>query len=247
MFEQGLRHVDAEEWSLAADRFSRVLELRYSAVAAYNLALARARLGEGVRALEGLRELLAHPGLDASVRDAALALQREEEATVGWLTVRVRGDCAGCRVLLDSTPVPTASLSAPLPVNPGQHAVALVRGSQQLDTSNLTIARGARLEASLDANQLQAGVAGASVATKGERMTQSSATAPPGALARTDEDPKAPRSGSLLASPWFWGGVGVLAAGAVTLGVVLSSGGSESAAPVPGDFTPGVLSGEVKR
>jgi hypothetical protein len=66
---------------------------------------------------------------------------------------------------------------------------------------------------------------------------------PAAALAPTPEQqPK----GSLLASPWFWGGVGVLAAGVITLGVVLANSGGQDAAPVPGNFSPGVLSGEVQ-
>ncbi|HKU40078.1 MAG TPA: hypothetical protein VJR89_18090, partial [Polyangiales bacterium] len=64
LFEEGLRRVDAEQWSLAADCFARLLALRYSAVAAYNLALAQVRLGQTVRGLTSLRELLAQPGLE---------------------------------------------------------------------------------------------------------------------------------------------------------------------------------------
>jgi hypothetical protein len=253
LFEEGLRHVDAAEWSLAADRFGRVLALRYSAVAAYNLALARARLGKSVLALEGLRELLAQPGLEPTVRDAALSLQKEQHATVGWLTVHVNGECAGCRVSLDLKPLPAAALGVAVPVDPGHHAVALIREGEQVATTDLTVARGSRIEANLAAPEQAATRATTfdePVASEPVPAADSSdvvaPAAPAAALSSSQPSPAGPRKGSLLASPWFWGGVGVLAAGAVTLGVVLAGSGSEAAAPVRGDFSPGVLSGEVR-
>jgi hypothetical protein len=242
LFEDGLRHVDREEWALAADRFGRVLELRYSAVAAYNLALARARLGSSVRALEGLRELLAQPNLESSVRDAALALQKEQNAYVGWVTVRVRGECSQCGVQLDDQPLPDATLGVAVPVDPGHHALALMRNDAPVARSSLSVARGARVEANLQAPaQSRAASANLSPAEVLE-ADGVNAEAPAGALAPS---PETQSNRSLFASPWFWGGVGVLAAGVITLGVVLAAGGTHEATAVPGNFSPGVISGQV--
>jgi hypothetical protein len=243
LFEEGLRHVDAEQWALAADRFARVLSLRYSPVAAYNLALARARLGSSVLALEGLRELLANPSLEPTVRDAALSLQKEQQARVGWMTVRVSGECAGCEVQLDGKSLPPAALNVAVPVDPGSHALALVHGSVSLSRSNLNVAPGARVVGKLNA-PAQSAVSQRTAQTAPDDRSSSAPAAPAAALA-TASDPQQPKS-SLIASPWFWGGVGILAAGAVTLGVVLSSGGSRAADPVPGNFSPNVIAGEVR-
>jgi hypothetical protein len=245
LFEDGLRHVDKEEWALAADRFGRVLALRYSAVAAYNLALARARLGSSVLALEGLRELLVQPVLDPSVRDAALALQKEQNAYVGWLTVRVRGECATCGVQLDGKRLPDAALGVAVPVDPGHHALALVRGDEELARSSLSVARGARVEGNLQAPVASAApTADLSPAEVRDTAAPSvEPAAPAGALAAA---PEKQSKSSLLASPWFWGGVGVLAAGVITLGVVLAGNGAQDASPVPGNFSPGVISGQVQ-
>ncbi|HKP56024.1 MAG TPA: hypothetical protein VJV78_04880 [Polyangiales bacterium] len=244
LFEEGLRHVDAERWTQAADCFARLLELRYSPVAAYNLALARARLGENVRALNSLRELLAQPGLEATVREAAQSLQHEAEANVGWVTVHVRGSCASCGVQLDGQPWPAATPGVPVPVDPGHHALGLVRDDDVISSTDLTVAPGARLEASL--------VAEGEREPATELLPQTTATQQVSASTSASANivfgqPSAPQeqSSSLFASPWFWGGVGVLAAGMVTLGVVLSSGGTQEASPVPGDFKPGVISGVV--
>jgi hypothetical protein len=245
LFEDGLRHVDKEEWALAADRFGRVLALRYSAVAAYNLALARARLGSSVLALEGLRELLVQPALDPSVRDAARALQKEQNAYVGWLTVRVRGECTTCGVQLDNKPLPDAALGVAVPVDPGHHALALVRGDLELARSSLSVARGARVEGNL---QAPVSLTAPSAAVPPAELEDTAAPSiepavPAGALAAA---PDKQSKSSLLASPWFWGGVGVLAAGVITLGVVLAGSGTRDASPVPGNFSPGVISGEVQ-
>jgi hypothetical protein len=246
LFEEGLRHVDAEEWALAADRFARVLALRYSAVAAYNLSLARARLGSSVLALESLRDLLAQPGLESTVRDAALALQKEQHAYVGWLTVRVHGDCDGCSVRLDDTALHDAALGVAVPVDPGHHSLALSRGEELLASTNLTVSRGARVEGNLEAPDApRAALSPADVTDPAASSGDAAAvSAPPAAL---EAAPEKQSEGSLLTSPWFWGGVGVLAAGVVTVGVVLAgSGGGKDAAPIPGNFSPGVIAGEVR-
>lgn len=234
LFDEGLKRVDAEQWSLAADCFSRLLKLRYSAVAAYNLALAHVRLGETVRALARLRELLAQPGLEPKVREAAQALAREAERNVGQLKVRVHGECAACSVQVDGKLWP-GGVGLPAEVDPGHHSLALVRDSEVIATSDITVAPGARLSALLQANAASAGV---------ELPVASAPSVPSGALGEGAPPPA--HSGSLLASPWFWGGVGVLAASAVTLGVVLGSGGTQAASPVPGNFMPAVLTGTVK-
>lgn len=249
LFEEGLRHVDAEQWALAADRFARVLSLRYSPVAAYNLALARARLGSSVLALEGLRELLANPGLEPTVRDAALSLQKEQQARVGWLTVRVSGECSDCSVELDAKPLPRAALGVAVPVDPGSHGLVLMRDGARIASTNLNVAPGARVDGKLVAPVQVVSARSAPLAQQPQRSVEPepepfTPTAPPAALAGS-ADPKEPK-GSLLSSPWFWGGVGVLAAGVVTLGVVLSAGGTEAATPVPGNFSPSVISGQVR-
>lgn len=241
LFEEGLRHVDAQAWALAADRFARVLALRYSAVAAYNLSLARARLGSSVLALEGLRDLLAQPALESTVREAAVALQSEQQAYVGWLTVRVHGSCSGCTVQLDDKPLPDAALGVAVPVDPGRHALALSRGQELLASTNLSVSRGARIQGNLNVPE-PAGVAATELEPAAVGGDRTAVSAPPAALAAA---PAQESKRSLLTSPWFWGGVGVLAAGVVTIGVVLSGSDAQAATPVPGNFSPGVISGEV--
>jgi hypothetical protein len=203
LFDEGLRFVDSENWQQAQDRFGRVLELRYSAVAAYNLGLAQARLGHGVVAAAALRRLLADPGLDPKVRDRTNALLHDIESRFAWLNVRVFGDCKHCAVFLNKDEWPWAVVGVSVPVDPGKYTLQLRRASQVLSEQHVQLAPTVRLEASLFANRDARG-----------------ATAPAGALqapvAPATAAPKPAAHSSLLSSGWFWGTLGVLAVGATT-------------------------------
>jgi len=256
LFDEGLRYVDEASWSLAADRFARVLALRYSPVAAYNLALSRARLGRSVQAREDLRELLKQQTLEPTVRDAAATLLHEQEASVAWLTVRLTGACTACSVLLDQRPWPRAALGVPAPVDPGKHVLALVQDGQTTTSSQLDVARGQRLEVSLASGEAEDYAAARlspplSGSVNGEPTEVSSPSAPAGALAPTPgsepDDRRSDEGSSLFASPWFWGAAGAVVVGAIVLGVALSSGEAQPSDPVPGDFDPAVLAGKVER
>lgn len=204
LFEEGLRYVDAENWQEAQDRFGRVLELRYSAVAAYNLGLAQARLGHGVVAAAALRRLLADASLDAKVRDRANALLRDVESRFAWLHVRVFGDCKPCSVYLNQDEWPWAVVGVSVPVDPGKYTLQLRRATQVLSEERLELAPAAKLDASLFATR-EARLAAAPAAATAAEST-----------AVTQAAPKPTERPSLFVSPWFWGAIGVLAIGATT-------------------------------
>jgi tetratricopeptide (TPR) repeat protein len=243
LFEEGLSHVDAQRWALAADCFSRLLELKYSAVAQYNLALSQARLGNALRAVELLQALLTEPQLEPTVRKVAVDLFEEQRGEVAWLNVSIGGECDGCTVGVDDRRLPgEAQVEAlTVPVAPGSHVLRLMRADTQLNSSQVDVSRGQRLDVELreDSTAPSAMVAAASVM---EHDGASEANSLDASL-----DPSAPRdSGSgLLASPWFWGAVGVVAVGSIVLGIALASGDPAAASPVPGDFNPGVVAGVV--
>jgi tetratricopeptide (TPR) repeat protein len=209
LFEEGLRNVDAGQWARAQDRFERVLELRYSPVAAYNLGLAQARLGHGVVAAATLRKLLVDATLDAKVRERATALLNEVEARFGWLTLRVLGRCDGCSVYLNREEWPWAAVGVSVPVDPGHYALELRWADIVLAKDRLEMAAGARLEASLAARP---GALQAAREAHPSALEQPPAQAPTG-LQSSASTP--PGHTTLLASPWFWGAMGVLVVGAV--------------------------------
>lgn len=245
LFEEGLSHVDNQRWALAADCFSRLLALKYSAVAQYNLALSQARLGNALRAVELLQALLAEPQLEPTVRKASVDLFEEQRRQVAWLEVRIGGDCEGCTVGVDDRRLPgEAHVDAiTVAVAPGSHVLRLMRADTQLSSSQVDVSRGQWLEIELVANQPtvtpSAMVAAASLAQPGGTSDASSVDA---SLDRTQSEDS---SGGLLASPWFWGAIGAVVVGSIALGFALGSGEPAAASPVPGDFTPGVIAGVV--
>jgi len=239
LFDEGLAFVDSGDWLQAADRFSRLLAVRYSAVAAYNFGLAQARLGKLVTAAETLRRLLADAALDDTVRQSAVSLQAEVQRELGSLTVRVAPDAHGCMLYVDGQVWPVAAWGVAVPVNPGQHSLSLRLGRATLRSVAIEVAAGAHVEHLLS---LRA-VPGPAAAPASSSVPAGDARAPSAALAVGD--PHASRGG-LLRRPWFWVGVGAVLAAAVTTGVVLAaSQDPEPAKAVKGDFLPGVIEGRV--
>lgn len=209
LFDEGLKFVDSEQWEQAQDRFSRVLTLRYSAVAAYNYGLAMARLGRGVVAASTLRRLLTDVNLDPHVHEHASKLLREVEARFAWLNVRVQGECKGCEVFLNEQQWPWAAIGVFVPVDAGDYALRLRLGASILAEQRLSIAEAERLEATL---------------SSGHPDVSAAARPGPGhlALAPAPQPSASASQGSLLRSGWFWGAMGVLAIGAAGT-VVLAS------------------------
>ncbi len=239
MFEDGLRFVDASSWNEAADRFARVLEIRYSAVAAYNYALAADRLGKLVVAAETLRKVLADAALDPKVRASAEALRSEVDAKVGWLTLRMGERCRGCRLRVDDQDWPTAAWGVAAPIDPGTHAIVLARGGITLLKQQLEIAPGAHVEQTMAQNPtLTPAKVAASAAAHEPSSDAALVSEPPAATAHAG-------SGGVLRSPWFWIAVGAVAAAAITAVVVVSGSGTSQAPAVKGDFTPGAIEGRV--
>jgi hypothetical protein len=212
LFEEGLRYIDTGRWADAQDRFARVVELRYSPVAVYNLGLAQARLGHGVVAAATLRKLLADPSVEPKVRDPAAALLAEVEAKFGWLALRVTQPCDGCRVYVDSEEWPPAVLGVSVPIDAGKHGLELRWDASLLAAESVEVASAARVTATLTTP------AGALAAARHARF---GAAAQPRFSERTSNAPTGSRS-SVVASPWFWGAMAVLAAGAVTALVIES-------------------------
>lgn len=202
LFDEGLRYVDAEQWAAAQDRFARVLTLRYSAVAAYNLGLAQARLGHGVVAAAALRRLLSDTNLDPKVRERANALLADVEAHFAWLTLRVVGECTGCTVYVNQDEWPWAAVGVSVPIDAGHYALRLRSGERVLAEERVDLAPAAHVEASLLATPSAPQPGSAAVAVTAQDQPA--------------EPPRAAGDFNLLTSGWFWGAMGVVAAGTAT-------------------------------
>jgi hypothetical protein len=215
LFEEGLRFVDSGRWADAQDRFGRVLELRYSAVAAYNLGLAQVRLGHGVVAAATLRKLLADPTLETKVREPATQQLSEVEANFGWLTLHVPGDCDGCQVQVDREDWPSAVWGVAAPIDPGSHALELRWNASVLASLHIDVKPAGRVAATLTPQP------GALEAARG--------VGAPGAGQQPADANVSTQSGTssasvpLLKNPWFWGAMGVLVVGAVAAAIIVQT------------------------
>jgi hypothetical protein len=241
LFEEGLQFIDSAAWANAADRFSRLLAIRYSAVAAYNLALARSHLGQLVLAAETLQKLLADASLDAKVRGPALSLQADVERKVGSLTVTVEGDASGCILYVDDQAWPRVAWGVAAPMDPGEHVAQLRRGGSVLRSERVKVAPGAGVTTVLSLRPVPPPAAVAAKASATDPSQAPVAAVSPGA----DEG----SGGSVLRNPWFWVGLGaVVVIGVVTGAALAGAPGDEvePAAAVKGDFNPSVIEGTVQ-
>ncbi len=140
-FQQGLVHAEAGEWELAADRFRRSLRLRSSPVVAFNLGTAYRALGRLVEATELFRQVAREAS--GELAEAAAAGLEELTPQLGRLTVILRGPAEDVDVQIDGRPVPRAAIGAPLPADPGERRVEVLRGGERLAELRPTVSPGA--------------------------------------------------------------------------------------------------------
>lgn len=223
LFEEGLAHVRDEKWELAADRFRRVVAIRPSHVAAYNLASALSRLGSVVESREILHELLDDATVPEETRGASRELLAEVEPRIASITVRVPGDTTGHELLLDGELLGEAQLVQFRDVDPGTHTVVLRRGDTVVVEREITVGGGAPRRADVTI-----------------RLGPAEAAAP-----IEEEGPSDSDEGGLSLGPWWlWAGAG--AAALATVAVVVLVGNRPDADPVGGDTDPPVVRGVVQ-
>ena len=244
-FVEGLEHVDGERWAQAEACFRQVLEVRWSAVAAYNLASARARQGGLIEATELLQRVVRDDQAEPAARYSAEQLLGELEVRVARLTLRPQGDAAGAEVWLDGERLPAAGLGVPVPVDPGPHEVVSKRDGKALTRAQLVMLEGEERQLTVELGRAVVTLTPQQVALGAQARPQAGRKpvlrvdqgAPPGAGERDDD---------LVSQWWFWAGVGGLLAGAgVATALALASGGPADPS-VRGDFEPAVLQGEVR-
>lgn len=224
LFEEGMELVREGALDEATDRLRRSLELRASAVVAFNLSTALVERGQLVEASEHLRRIARDESAPARVREAAEAQLEAVLPRIGRLTVRLEGPSEGVEVRVDDAVLAEALIGVAQPIDPGAHTVAALRGGEEVAQGEVDVEAGGRAEVSLTIPPLPlvAAIALPTPEVEVERALRLSV-----APAESSIDP-----GEVV----LWTSVGVLAAAAVlatVLAVTLS--GPE---PIPGDFEP---------
>src|SRR5882672_5789913 len=147
LFTEGLHFVEDEDWAQAEDRFRRVLALKSSHVASYNLASALDHLGRLVESSELLRVVLRDPAVDPTTHDAAQQLLNEIEPRIGSLTIRITGDSSDASLSVDDKPLELSAAVQAISVDPGLHHVRVQRASATLVEKEVTVGGDAPLQA----------------------------------------------------------------------------------------------------
>lgn len=240
LFEEGLQLVDQKRWEEAADRFARVLDIRWSPVAAYNLATSLIELGALVEASEALRAVIRDASSSESMRESARRQLTAVERRIGKLRLDVSGDGVDVVITLDDAELPPAAWNVAVPVDPGTHRVAAYRGDRMVFQTDALVQEGSQREVVVPVRLSAA--APTPVATA-STVAVDVAPLPPA----TEQPPERSDAASKGGMWWLWIGAGVLAAGALATVAILvaSDAASEPPAPVAGDFEPGVLRGQV--
>lgn len=241
LFAEGLGFVEREDWVQAEERFRRVLALRSSHVASYNLASALVHLERLVEAAELLRSILRAGDVDPATREAARQLLSDTEPRIGTLTVRVTGDTSATRFTLDGKPIELTAHVQTLAVDAGAHELNALRAGSVVAAQRVTVGGGEPLQVEVEL-ALPALIAPAEAV----QPPPPEPTPAPRPAVRTTLAYEPPEE-STSSNVWLWvagGGAVVAAAAAVTIALLLS--GSEQAAPVAGDTDPAVIRGRVR-
>jgi hypothetical protein len=241
LFNEGLRFVEDEDWSQAEDRFRRVLALRSSHVASYNLASALVHLGRLVESSELLRVVLRDPAVDANTRDASQQLLTEIEPRIGSLTIRITGDASNASLSVDDKPLELAAAMQAVSVDPGVHHVVLQRDGAVLAQRNVAVGGDAPLQADVTL-ELAPRIAPETAVTRSEPTRRAMPVVP-----ASRQEPEADTGGgdSVLTKWWLWTGVGAAVAAGVIVALVAAPS-SQQAKPVSGDTEPPFVRGRVR-
>ena len=222
LFEQGLAHAEAERWQEARESFEQALAITERPSILLNLATAQAETGALVASAASYRRFLEI----ATTRDQR---QNREEATralaaverrLGHLEIDTSALAPDDVVRLDDTDVVPSDTA--IDVDPGEHRLAVRRGSRDVRVERVTVAEGETQTVTLVVPDLR-----------------------PTRVAETTEEPieTPPTQGggddSLAIGLGVGLGVGALVIAGVIVGVVVAT--SSPGAPYQGNVGTGVI------
>ncbi|MEM6959790.1 MAG: tetratricopeptide repeat protein [Myxococcota bacterium] len=205
-YAEGVAQAQGGDHEAAAMNFRRVLRVRESAPARYNLAFSLFELNMLQQADESVGRLLEAADTPEDIRRFAADLRLHIEAAGARLTINVRGAEPGTYDLqLDGRSVRRRDVGRPLRVRAGTHVVTVMRGGEELTTRIFDVTQGEEEGVTLI------------VAPTPERVAASS-LAPD-----LPEEPRRP-----VVTTWqFWAVAAAVVVVGVTVGVVASQvGGS---------------------
>jgi hypothetical protein len=156
--QEGQQALESKNYAIAVDKFSRADSLVHAPTLLLGLARAEVGLGRLVEAQESYNRIIRDGVAPSSPHSWTKAL---EDATkeVGalpqrlpWVTITVLGP-TNPEVIIDSTPVPIASLGVKRPVNPGNHTIKVSAEGYMPTEKAITLSEGQSLTVNLELEQ----------------------------------------------------------------------------------------------
>jgi hypothetical protein len=227
-FKAGVAAARKGRWEDAREAFEQAHARVPQPAILLNLAGAQQQTGQLLEAAESYRTFLeqATEGPAAKHRDAATKALSELEERIPQVTVHARGIGPNDELYVGDRVVPMVDLPGPFPVNPGEHAIKVRRGSKVVARAGFTVEQGERATVEVQAP---------SVVPSPDEVARAETGGTAGPLLDDTTDTK-----PLVRSPWLWTGVGAaVAAGVITaLALSLRSSGQS---PHEGNFPPGTV------
>jgi hypothetical protein len=156
--QEGQQALEAKNFAIAIDRFNRADTLVHAPTLLLGLARAQVGLGKLVEAQESYNRIIRDGVTPAAPHSWAKALDDANHEVAAlpsrlpWVTISVLGP-TNPEVIIDSTPVPTASLGVKRPVNPGNHTVKVsAEGYLPVDKA-ITLSEGQSLAVNIELEQ----------------------------------------------------------------------------------------------
>jgi hypothetical protein len=156
--QEGQQALDAKKFNAAADKFTRADQLVHAPTLLLGLARAQLGMNKLVEAQESYNRIIREGVAAGSPRSWSKALEdatKEVEAInprLPWVTITVLGP-TNPEVVIDSTPVPNASLGVKRPVNPGSHTIKASAEGFNPSEKTMTFAEGQSANVSLELEQ----------------------------------------------------------------------------------------------
>ncbi len=213
-FADGLAREEKTEWAAALELFRRAVQVKRTPQIVYHVGLCESRSGGLVEALVDLDSAatLARTAHADDVVAAAKAELADVKGRIPTLDVRVSGDAAPARFVVDGSAIALSLLHTPMPLDPGEHTVTIEFSSGATATAKATLVEHDAKTVSLAPAAGPVAPAAAAPVVPAVPPASSPAAEQPPAATVPDS---ASHSGSAI--PWVLVGVGgaALAAGAV--------------------------------
>ncbi len=181
--QEGQQALEGKNYAIAIDKFSRADSLVHAPTLLLGLARAQVGLGRLVEAQESYNRIIRDGVAAGSPHSWTKALEDATKEVAAlpqrlpWVTITVLGP-TNPEVVIDSTPVPIASLGVKRPVNPGNHTIKVSAEGYLPTEKAITLSEGQSLTVNLELEQAPSDSSQVAKKSTGSIDTRTSTSSP---------------------------------------------------------------------